>query len=885
MDLREQLQTSLGDSYSVERELGGGGMSRVFLARDNRLRRDVVVKLLRPELVSVASIERFKREIELLAVLQHPHIVPLLSAGSIDDIPYYTMPFVRGQSLRARLKDAPLPSLNETLHILRDIAEALAHAHAEGVVHRDIKPDNVLLSGGVAVVTDFGVAKAIDAAADRGEDKARTLTSVGVAPGTPAYMSPEQASADPNIDLRADLYSFGCVAYELLTGVRPFAGRSPQEAIAAHVLEAPEPLASRCPDLPDGLTQLVMRCLEKRPAARPQSAAEVLAALDTIAPPATGMRGATWRRLKRSQTILIPLGTICIAAMAMAIWARQRRHDPYIVQATRVVTALPELEMDPAISPDGKLIAYAAGRLGRMRIFVRQLDGRTTVPLSSAIPGDHHWPQWSPDGSRILFVAKSDLSAYLGTAYVVPYVGGVPQRAMEGVSDPVMTPVWSPDGRWIVYSNGVDLFAHDMQGGTPRRLAAGGALHSPSISPDGRIISYVSGNPQSAWVLNSAASSIWTIPFAGGTPTRLTDTVSANLSPAWMPDGRSILFVSDAQGERDVYQQALTGERMARGKASRLTIGSGAFSVSPSRTGDRAVYAVVRVRSRVWRAPIHAAGTTPADAIRQVTSEAESIEGLDISRDGMWLVYDSNRSGNQDIYKMSLPDGAPIQLTTDPAPDFVPQWSPDGSEIAYYAMRTGNRDVRVMSADGRNDVAVTADPLQNFYPTWSPTGHAMAFLSQDRHDGFVVVASRAADGTWSAGRRMTDGDFSRSSIGTGTRWSPDGKWIAHGRQRDITLIGATDGVVRTLPWNQELRGRLRWAAWGRDPGVVYIHSFTPDEGSRFWAVPVSGGSPRLLLALGPQGSTRRQEFATDGRYLYFTLASDEADIWTMDLKR
>src|SRR5215475_5565058 len=246
--LRDGLEAALGNAYRLERELGGGGMSRVFVADDAALGRPIVVKIVSGETAAGVSLDRFRREIQLAARLQHPHIVPLLTAGQVGDLPFYTMPFVKGESLRERLSRGGELSINEAVHVLRDVASALAYAHGEGVVHRDIKPDNVIVSGGVAVVTDFGVAKAINLAATESEAAKPTgITSLGIALGTPAYMSPEQASAEPQIDHRADIYSFGCLAYELLTGTSPFAGRSSQQMLAAHVKDAPDDMLRRRP--------------------------------------------------------------------------------------------------------------------------------------------------------------------------------------------------------------------------------------------------------------------------------------------------------------------------------------------------------------------------------------------------------------------------------------------------------------------------------------------------------------------------------------------------------------------------------------------------------------------------------------------------------------
>jgi eukaryotic-like serine/threonine-protein kinase len=279
-DIREQLQQTLGSAYTLDRELGGGGMSRVFVADETRLGRKVVVKLLSPELAAGVSAERFEREIRTAASLQQANIVPVLSSGESNGLPFYTMPFVDGQSLRARLaKDGAL-SITEIVRILGDVARALSYAHAHGVVHRDIKPDNVLLSGGTAVVTDFGIAKAISAS--RTQSDSGTLTLLGTSLGTPAYMSPEQAAGDPDIDHRSDIYAFGCMAYELLAGRPPFAGRTPQRVLAAQMGEAPQPITELRADTPRPLADLVTQCLAKDAASRPQSAADLARVLDTV---------------------------------------------------------------------------------------------------------------------------------------------------------------------------------------------------------------------------------------------------------------------------------------------------------------------------------------------------------------------------------------------------------------------------------------------------------------------------------------------------------------------------------------------------------------------------------------------------------------------------
>ena len=320
MALRDQLQNTLGDAYTITRELGGGGMSRVFVAREESLRRNVVVKVLPPDLLAGVNAERFDREIAMAAGLQHPHIVPVLTAGQMDGVPYYTMPFVDGESLRGRLTtDGALP-ITECIGIMRDVAKALAYAHERSIVHRDIKPDNVLLSGGSAVVTDFGIAKALSAA--RTVAPGGTLTQIGTSLGTPAYMSPEQAAADPATDHRADIYSFGCLAYEMIAGRPPFIAKSPQKLLAAQMGETPQPLAELRPDVPQPLAQLVMKCLAKDADDRPQRAVEIVRILETVTSgaghDAMPMILAGGRGMFRRALLVYALAFVIVAVVAKA---------------------------------------------------------------------------------------------------------------------------------------------------------------------------------------------------------------------------------------------------------------------------------------------------------------------------------------------------------------------------------------------------------------------------------------------------------------------------------------------------------------------------------------------------------------------------------------
>ena len=320
---QERLQAALAPVYTLERELIGGGMSHVYLATESALGRQVVVKVLPPELAAGVNRDRFRREIQLAAQLQHPHIVPLLTAGEHGDFLYYTMPYVTGESLRARLEQQGRFSIRDVVRILTDVVDALAHAHAHGVIHRDIKPGNVLTQRSHALVTDFGVAKALSAALPMAG-----MTTSGLAIGTPAYMAPEQLAADPAADHRVDLYAVGLLGYELLTGEAPFTGASPAQTMAAQLTRDPEPLPLKRPDVPPQLAAIIARCLSKEPDARPASAEALLEELENVPhEPFTPTRPVGAPAVSRRRRNGVVAAGVVAAALLAAVALRGRGHD------------------------------------------------------------------------------------------------------------------------------------------------------------------------------------------------------------------------------------------------------------------------------------------------------------------------------------------------------------------------------------------------------------------------------------------------------------------------------------------------------------------------------------------------------------------------------
>jgi eukaryotic-like serine/threonine-protein kinase len=341
----EHLQDALGANYRVDRELTGGGMSRVFVAVDRILGRKVVVKVLPPELAAGVNRDRFRREIQVAAQLQHPHIVPLLSAGEQGDLLWYTMPYIEGESLRAALERKRAFSVRDVLRVLHDLVDALAFAHSHGVIHRDIKPANILTQGAHALVADFGVAKALSAAMPLS-----SVTSAGIAIGTPAYMAPEQLAGDAAADHRMDIYAVGLLAYELVTGVSPFTSPSPRETLAAQLTRDPQPLHEVSPGIPRSLSALIMRCLAKDPAQRPQTADEILHELDSMTmplgvTPETGGAPAKSSRRPWMGAAAVAILVAVIGGVGYAVVRYGRQSQP-----AAIVTP-PKVSVTPPVKP------------------------------------------------------------------------------------------------------------------------------------------------------------------------------------------------------------------------------------------------------------------------------------------------------------------------------------------------------------------------------------------------------------------------------------------------------------------------------------------------------------------------------------------------------
>ena len=417
-------------------------MATVYLATDVRHEREVAVKVLRSDLSASIGAERFLQEIRIAARLGHPHILPLHDSGEAGGLLYYVMPFVRGESLRERLaREGELP-VPDAVRIMRDVADALAHAHEHGVVHRDIKPENILLSGRHALVADFGIAKAVSAARTGApEVRDGTLTSIGQSLGTPAYMAPEQAAADPHVDHRADIYALGVVGYEMVAGEPPFTGASPQQVLASHITETPRPVSARRPVVPPALADALMRCLEKKPADRWQTAGALLAQLEAVATPTGGSTPTDTRPYAAPRTqarrwpllvgALLVLATAGFGAWRAGLFGGDRAGPAVLLRDRTQLTSIGRVER-PAVSPDGRQLAYVARDCDETgcayAVELQDVGGSATRRVFEDASGIYHI-EWSPDRRHLLVTAT--YAGRWGT-HLVSLVGGAPRHVSKG---------------------------------------------------------------------------------------------------------------------------------------------------------------------------------------------------------------------------------------------------------------------------------------------------------------------------------------------------------------------------------------------------------------------------------------------------------------------
>jgi serine/threonine-protein kinase len=829
--LSTRLSEALSDRYRMERELGAGGMATVYLAEDLRHHRKVAIKVLHAELSAVLGPERFLKEIELTASLQHPHILPLFDSGSADGLLYYVMPFVEGETLRARLERETQLPIADGVCIATEAADALDYAHRRGVVHRDIKPENILLHDGHALVADFGIALAVEQAGGA------RMTQTGLSLGTPQYMSPEQAMGERTIDARTDIYALGAVTYEMLAGEPPFTGPTAQAIVAQVVTEEPKSLAARRRSVPPNVQDAVRTALEKLPADRFASAKELASALTTPSFRArtnwTGRPGR-WRQHRTA----LATGVVAFIVLTAAVWSWTRtagavgRTDPLAATGGRpwlATLAFPDSAPPVgtfALSPDGARMVYVARGPHGTQLWVRDADALDPHPLPGTDSASH--PAISPDGSQVAFLAGRSLR-------VVSPAGG-PVTTVTDTLPTFSLIEWSDDSHLFVSSRS-GLMRVPLRGGaweqaTTYDTAAGEVFHTgASALPGGKAILFVVV-PRN-YGDNAGFRIAVSDPATGRHRALLPGFWARYVDPGYLlvvrPDSTLVAVPFDPARRR------ITGAPVPL--AAGVTVDEDAFPrIAVARTGQlvyatggtgiaRLSIAQVRRDGRVsalldstWTGFVQGVAASPdgthtaaaveigtwdievqdlrTGATSQIAVPAEVASDPAFSADGRTIFFAANNANTGELYQATVGSASPprrlvrdtVLNVNSPAP------SPDGRTLYYVRFRGGRSDIYAHALDQPDsaDRAVVATAARERSPSPSPNGRWLAYDSDE--SGRREVYIRSTDPSRSERWQVS------TAGGTTPRWSKDGRELFYvGRDSLMAAETATGSefAVRT----------------------------------------------------------------------------------------
>ena len=868
--------TRLG-AYEVIAPLGAGGMGAVYRARDPRLDREVAIKVLATELAKdPVALTRFEREAMSVAKLSHPNILSIFEFGHEGSTAFVVTELLQGETLRARLENGRLPARRAVAYALQ-IARGMAAAHARGVVHRDLKPENVMITTDDHVkILDFGLAKSVDAAPAELTRAGTVVTSAGTILGTFGYMAPEQVRG-LQVDHRADMFAFGAVLYEMLSGERAFTGETAADTMTAVLTKDPPDLDTAALSIAPGLERIVRRCLEKTPDLRFQSANDLAFALETLATPSAsttlaseavappGRHGRTWL-----PWVLAGLGVL--AAVGSILMNGTRQAEPRWDTFTRITEAAGE-ETAPTLSPDGNTVAYAIRVNGSWGIYSQRVGGRNATPIVNDPERDESAPAFSPDGALIAFHQSGSVGGI--------FVAGATGESVRRVTDYGFDPAWSPDGKEIAFAteevgepssrlSDSALYVVDVGGGSPRRVLEADAVQ-PSWSPSGERIVY--------WRNIGGQRDIYTIAAGGGTPIALTNDPAIDWSPVWSPDGRFIYFSSDRGGVMNLWRIGVDqSSGRPRGLPEPVTAGVQASAGLPrfSRDGSRLVFRARGASINPVAIPFEPATVRAGTPILLDTGNNIRIPS-DVSPDGKQLVYYSTGEPQEDLF-IGPVNGPMRRLTDDSGRDRTPMFVPgDGHALVFYSNRDGEWAVWEVRDDGSG-----LRRLQR------PTGGVVNAIVSPKGDALVFGAG--------AGRRMflapltavsqpielasieTDGKYFQP-----TAWSPDATRLAgplvpsSGRPSGVAVYDI--GARKTSKIAPDETFAVRWLADSRR--VMY---FTNAESQLVVLDSVSGR--RTVVDVRLPGPSYPQMFAIspDNRTIYYGAKRSEADIWIVERK-
>jgi Tol biopolymer transport system component len=884
--------TRLGP-YEITAPLGAGGMGEVYRARDTRLGRDVAVKVLPQQLMASGDARaRFEREARTISSLNHPGICTLHDVGRDGETDYLVMELVDGETLARRLSRGALP-VPEVLRLGSQIAEALDRAHRAGVIHRDLKPGNVMLTRAGIKLMDFGLARGVaDAAApdggptrielSRSPTVATPLTAEGTIMGTFQYMAPEQLEGG-EADARSDLWALGCVLYEMATGRRAFEGKSQASLIAAIMNAAPPSLTELAPMTPPALDRTVRQCLAKDPDERWQTAGDLRRELSWIANSGAMSEGGAASGPARRRWLPAGLASLALLAGVLLGWLLlpPRGGGGHDTSPSGLVTAMvrltdsPGIQQSPRLSPDGKMLLYVSLAGGDEDIFLLRVGGENPINLTETHSGSDFDPSFSPDGERIAFCSSREG----GGIFVMGATGESPRKlASEGAH-----PEWAPDGRKIAYTTErilspygrnltASLWLVDVGTGERKRIYEGDAAEAV-WSPSGRRIAF--------WAADRGQRDIRTVDAEGRDLRAVTQDVPADWGPFWSPDGRSLFFLSDRGGGPDLWRVAIDeGTGRVRGDPEPVTTGvARVMAGSISADGKRIAVTVEEARGEILRMGFDPVSGRPRGQPMTLFESASALVQLSLSADGSRIAY--RTSGVENLFAMRSDGAERRRLTDDAFRDRGPQWVRGNELLLFYSNREGNYSLWLIRADGTGLRKVAEAEVDLLQPRLSPDQTRLAVSMSGLRPPQLGMAPVSED--WLApGGQPEPISFDSLAVGfIPLAWSPDGSRIV-GTQAEARgtfpavftlatkrveghpdLQGLSTGLG--FAWLPDGRRVLGWDAarntatlWNVDTGAVED-------------VPGIPGTSELRLS-------------ADGRTLLINRTIQEGDIWLMTLK-
>jgi eukaryotic-like serine/threonine-protein kinase len=861
--------------YKILEKLGEGGMGVVYKAQDLRLDRLVALKLLpRQLLFSEEEVGRFQQEAKAISSLNHPNIATIYDVGQADGQKFLVLEYLPGGTLKSKVKQAYTSgnalSLPEIVRYALQTARGLAHSHRHGIIHRDVKTENLMLSEeGNIKITDFGLAKLKGGAG---------LTKSGSAVGTAAYMSPEQFRGE-EIDLRSDIFSFGIVLYELMTGSLPFRGEHEAALSYSIVNETPIPIKSLRPDVPPALEQIIDRCLEKDKEKRFQSVEDIVNELQNLRQATTP--GASQAE-NRSQIGWITVAGVAILAVIVYLLIQSKKSSaPQELLHVKLAqeTIAEGTEEYPAWSPDGAFLAYSGDVKGYNKIFVKNVATGEDSQVTKGSTDDIQ-PAWSNDNKQLLFVRSHQPNGKLepgdifgqydgGDIWMIDLATENETRFIENAFDPA----YSPDGERIAFdaswAGPRRIWTVDNRGRNPKQLSSDisdAVAHiMPKWSPDGSKIVFQN--------IERTKFDLKIVNVGSGGMTSVTDDLFRDISPIWSRSGNAIYFSSDRSGGLNLWRIPVSSNGSAAGLPQQLTTGAGQdVQVAIAPDGKRLAFSILKLNADIWELPFSPDSGKPTGSPQEVIATTREDSRGAWSPDGSMIAFNSDRGDDMNIWVYTIRDKSTRQLTNGAGGDFQPNWSPDGKLLAFFSTRAGNPDIWTVDLGTGELKQLTRNTSVEINPIYSPDGSSIGFQSDA--SGRLEPWVMKSDG--SDQRRLATMEVT----GHFMRWLGDGTF----------LIFKSPNPSQPGLWSAPLAGG--------DPVFFAVvqggshMSFSPRYDAimdvvghkELWLNPLKGGAPAKVFHFDdPESRIDYPVWSPDGKWILFDRVKPlGGDIWIME---